>query len=117
MPRVPQHPPDEMPDEGATTGTSHHARLQARASASAANSYAPALDDTQSSAPVLTLDLLSGTASVSVGPRADHQHPTHRACIRRDGAGRRPNALQTPDIVSRQMSAVDISSADVAKSM
>jgi hypothetical protein len=45
MPRVPQHPPDEMPDEGATTGTSHHARLQARASASAANSYAPALDD------------------------------------------------------------------------
>jgi hypothetical protein len=39
-----------MPDEGATTGTSHHARLQARASASAANSYAPALDDEQSSA-------------------------------------------------------------------
>src|SRR3954463_11494088 len=23
VPRVPQHPPDEMPDEGAATGTSH----------------------------------------------------------------------------------------------
>src|SRR5215217_345272 len=25
VPRVPQHPPDEIPDEGATTGTSHDA--------------------------------------------------------------------------------------------
>jgi hypothetical protein len=45
VPRVLHHPPDEMPDEGATTGTSHDVRLQARASASAANSYAPALDE------------------------------------------------------------------------
>jgi hypothetical protein len=55
VPRVPQHPPDEMPDEGATTGTSHHARLQARASASAANSCAPALDDEQARRPRLLL--------------------------------------------------------------
>src|SRR5215218_2059245 len=60
VPRVPQHPPDEMPDEGATTGTSHHARLHARASAPAANSCAPALDDTRSSAPALNSRLLTG---------------------------------------------------------
>jgi hypothetical protein len=47
VPRVPQHPPDEMPDERATTGTSHDARLHVRASASAANSCAPASDDQQ----------------------------------------------------------------------
>src|ERR1700694_2458662 len=45
VPLVPQPPPHEMPDDGATTATSHHARLNARASAPAANSCAPALDD------------------------------------------------------------------------
>jgi hypothetical protein len=50
VPRVPQHPPDEMPDEGATTGTSHHALLDARASAPAANSCSPALDEMRASA-------------------------------------------------------------------
>ena len=45
VPPVPQHPPDEMPEEGATTETSHDALLHARASAPAANSCAPALDD------------------------------------------------------------------------
>src|SRR3954464_14960329 len=50
VPRVPQHPPDEMPDEGATTGTSHDALLHARASAPNANSCAPAEDEHQGSA-------------------------------------------------------------------
>jgi hypothetical protein len=44
---VPRDPPDESPDEGATTGTSHHALVQTGASASAADSCAPALDETQ----------------------------------------------------------------------
>jgi hypothetical protein len=38
---VPQHPPDEVPDEGATIGTSVDARLRARASGPAANSCDP----------------------------------------------------------------------------
>jgi hypothetical protein len=46
-PGVPQDPPHETPDEGATTGTSHHARLHARAGTSAANSCALAPDDEQ----------------------------------------------------------------------
>jgi hypothetical protein len=45
----PVTPPHEMPDAGATTGTSHHTRLHARASASAANSCAPALDEQRGS--------------------------------------------------------------------
>src|SRR5436190_12619609 len=98
VPRVPQHPPDEMPDEGATTGTSHDARLHARASAPAANSSAPALDDT--SAPVLTLGPLSEEPTESGNHR---QTPASKApsCIRREGAGRRPNSQHTPDTVSR----------------
>src|SRR4051812_28545747 len=39
-----------MPGEGATTGTSQHARVHARASASAADSCAPAMDEDQASA-------------------------------------------------------------------
>src|SRR5215217_2655076 len=50
VPRVPQHPPDEMPDEGATTGTSHDALLDARASEPAASSCAPALNEDHASA-------------------------------------------------------------------
>jgi hypothetical protein len=49
VPRVPQHPPDEMPDEGATTGTPHDARLRARASVPAANACTPAMDDARAS--------------------------------------------------------------------
>jgi hypothetical protein len=45
VPRVRQHPPDEMPGVGATTGTSHDARLHPRASASAASFCAPAPDE------------------------------------------------------------------------
>src|SRR5436190_5255908 len=41
---VPQDPPDEMPDEGATTGRRTTPTF-ARASASAADSCAPALDE------------------------------------------------------------------------
>jgi hypothetical protein len=62
VPRVPEHPPDE----GATTGTSNHARLHARASASAANPCAPALDEHRSSR---GMDLGSGRRSVSQGER------------------------------------------------
>src|SRR5918992_126694 len=114
VPRVPQHPPDEMPDEGATTGTSHDARLHARASAPAANSSAPALDDhVRAGADVRPA---FGKNRASPGTTGRHQHPTHQACIRREGAGRRPNSLHTPDTVSRQTSAVEVSSADVAKS-
>jgi hypothetical protein len=43
--RVPQDPPMKCPMRGRQTGTSHHARVQARASASAADSCAPALDE------------------------------------------------------------------------
>jgi len=73
MPRVPQHPPDEMPDEGATTGTSHHARLQARASASAANSYAPALDEDQASGVTIGARLLLCQCGRLDGPTVSTQ--------------------------------------------
>jgi len=39
--------------EGATTGTSHHARVDARASAPAANSCAPALDEVRAPSPTV----------------------------------------------------------------
>jgi hypothetical protein len=90
VPRVPQHPPDEMPDEGATTGTSHDARLHARASAPAANSSAPALDDT--SAPVLTLSPLSGRTERVRGPPAD----TSIQRTKLASGARRPGDAQTP---------------------
>src|ERR1700754_2205920 len=40
-----------MPDEGVTTGTPHHARVLAQASASVADSSAPALDHEQARVP------------------------------------------------------------------
>src|SRR5918992_6365843 len=104
VPRVPQHPPDEMPDEGATTGRSHDARLHARASAPAANSSAPALDDT--SAPVLTLGPLSGRTERVQGPPADTSIQRTKLASGARGPGERPNSLHTPDTVSRQTSAV-----------
>jgi hypothetical protein len=62
-----------------------------------------------------------GGASVSAQgmgelPSKTGSHPTHRACIRRCGPRRRPNALHTPDTVSRQTSGLEISRALLAKS-
>jgi hypothetical protein len=104
MPRVPQHPPDEMPDEGATTGTSHHARLQARASASAANSCAPALDDEQARRPrLLLLDKGSplqcqhDAHGSPGGPTRDHWFlPAIRATTHLEGKASGSSRRRTP---------------------
>jgi hypothetical protein len=104
VPRVPQHPPDEMPDEGATTGTSHHARLQARASASAANSCAPALDDEQARRPrLLLLDKGSplqcqhDAHGSPGGPTRDHWFlPAIRATTHLEGKASGSSRRRTP---------------------
>jgi hypothetical protein len=77
VPRVPQHPPEEMPDEGATTGTAHDVRLHARASPPAADSCAPALDDEQSPGMVPISRLLlraMATAHAEIAAAAGQLH-------------------------------------------
>jgi hypothetical protein len=86
-----------MPDEGATTGTSRHARVHARASASAADSCDPAMDETESSAsarlapsPVLLLSKTS-TQGVTAAMRdlrkstPRHLHACYSSAATADG--------------------------------